>query len=202
MEDLELDEDPVIPAQDVGLSIFDDMPGFALARNHIHTKAWDTSLVSTPLDSPLETTPEEPPMTVRTCVSPSHLRQGEWTFKGILATVVELRQGTWTFKSVLTSLITTTTTVSIKSCQSFFASHVASKSTLPMVNQYPFSVSDQMIAFAGLLLSVLLVVIYECVGVYVYVKQLPPPPRLLSRLGMLALMAVGSWISMRILGLM
>ena len=201
IEDLELDEDPVIPAQDVGLSIFDDMPGFALARNHIDPGAWHTSLVSTPLDSPLGKTPEEPPMTASTCVSPSHLRQGEWTFKGVLATLVDLWQGTWTFKSVLTSL-STTTLVSMKSCHSIFDSGIATKSRLPMDDQHLRSVSDKMIAFAGLLLSVLLVIAYECVGVYVYMKQLPPPPRFLSRLGMLVLMAVGLRILMRLLGFM
>lgn len=31
----DLEDDPVIPAQDVGLHIFDDMPGFALAKSHL-----------------------------------------------------------------------------------------------------------------------------------------------------------------------
>ena len=201
MEDLELDEDPVIPAQDVGLSIFDDMPGFALARNHIDPRAWGTSPVLTPLDPPLETTPEDPPFTASTGVRPSHLRQNVWTSKRVLASLVNLWQGPWTFKSVLTSLITTTL-VSIKSCRSFFASHIATtKSTLPVEDQHLLSVGDKVTAFAGLLLSVLLVVAYECVGVYVYVKRLPPPPRFLSRVGMLVLMAVGLWVFIRFVGL-
>ena len=200
-KDLELDEDPVIPAQDVGLSIFDDMPGFALARNHIDWRARDTSPILTPLNPPLETTPEHTPLTASTCVSPSHLRPGDWTFHGVLASLVDLWNGTWTFKSVCSSLIATTLT-SMKSCHSFFASRVATKSTLPVDDQH-LSMSEKMIAFAGLLLSVLLVIVYECVGVYLYVKQLPPPPRFLSKLGILVLMAVGSWILMRILsGLM
>ena len=75
----------------------------------------------------------------------------------------------------------------------------ATKSTLPTDDQHLFSVSEKMTAFAGLLLSVLLVIAYECVGVYVYMKQLPPPPRFLSKLGMLVLMAVGSWILLKIM---
>ena len=202
-EDLELDEDPVIPAQDVGLSIFDDMPGFALARNHIDSTAWDPPPALTPLNPPFETTPEELPLTASTCVSPSHLRQGDWTFKGVLASLVDLWRGTWTFKSILTSLITTTL-VSMKSRQSFLGSHIATtttttKATLPVDDQHLLSVIDKLIAFAGLLLSVLLVVAYECVGVYVYMKRLPPPPRFLSTLGMLVLMAVGLRVSMRVL---
>ena len=106
-EGLELDEDPVMPAQDVGLSIFDDMPGFALARNHIDSRAWDMPPVSKALDAPLKTMPEEPPLTASTCVNPSPLRQGDWTFKGVL------------------SLPITTPLVSLKSCQSFFASRVS-----------------------------------------------------------------------------
>ena len=192
-EDLELDKDPVIPAQDVGLSIFNDMRGFALARKHIDSRrAWGP---------PLEIRPKGPPLTASTRASPSHLRQNVWTFKGVLASLVNLWQGPWTFKSVLTSLITTTL-VSIKSRHSFFASHIATtKSTLPMEHQHLLSVSDKVTAFAGLLLSVLLVVAYECVGVYVYVKRLPPPPRFLSRVGMLVLMAVGLWVFMGVMGL-
>ena len=147
---------------------------------------------------------EEPPLTASTCVSRSHLRQGDWTFKGVRDTIVDLWQGTWTFKSILTSLITTTL-VSMKSRQSFLGSQIATttttKATLPMDDQHLLSLTDTMIAFAGLLLSALLVVAYECVGVYVYMKQLPPPPRFLSTLGMLVLMAVGMRVSMRVLGL-
>ena len=45
-------------------------------------------------------------------------------------------------------------------------------------------------ALGGLVLSVLLVVMYECVGVYVYLKKLPPPPRLLWRLRVLVRLVV------------
>lgn len=45
-------------------------------------------------------------------------------------------------------------------------------------------------ALGGLVLSVLLVVVYECVGVYVYLEKLPPPPRFLWRLGVLVLLVV------------
>lgn len=45
-------------------------------------------------------------------------------------------------------------------------------------------------ALGGLVLSVLLVVVHDCVGVYVYLKKLPPPLRFLWRLGVLVLLVV------------
>lgn len=62
---LDLEDDPVIPAQDVGLHIFDGMPGFALARNHLdlsfvaHTPE-SQSLAAAPPDLRVRT----PPITV------------------------------------------------------------------------------------------------------------------------------------------
>ena len=46
-------------------------------------------------------------------------------------------------------------------------------------------------AFVGLAVSVLLVIVYECVGIYTYIKTIPHPLPLLSKLVLLVLLAVG-----------
>lgn len=49
---------------------------------------------------------------------------------------------------------------------------------------------DVIEAFIGLALSVFLVIVYESVSLYIYIKDLPPPPPFLSKLVMLMLLAV------------
>ena len=56
-------------------------------------------------------------------------------------------------------------------------------------------------ALVGLVLSTLLVVVYECVSAYMYMKDLPPPPGFLSKLVVLVLLTLGLRIPTRYFGL-
>lgn len=56
-------------------------------------------------------------------------------------------------------------------------------------------------ALVGLVLSTLLVIVYECVSAYMYIKDLPPPPPFLLKLVLLVLLAVGLLILKRNFGL-
>ena len=173
-ESLDLDDDPIIPAQDVGLDIFDDMPGFALARNHLDLTARDPPLISKAQDPPLSpTTPKDTPSSspASTCTSRIHPRQRDWTFKNILPSL---------------TTTTATTRFSRKSLRSFLtSSYTDTAQSPPSTDDHPrlssSSVSDMTAVVGGLILSVLLVVVYECVDIYVYLKSLPAPPRFLCR---------------------
>lgn len=180
LEDPDLDDDPVIPAQDVGLDIFDDMPGFALARNHLDPTKRQPSPALRKRDSPTVSTPKDSP----SYVDIGKPRRGDWTIKHLLSllTTTTTRFSKSSFHALLPSssypLITTTTTAT------------TTPSTLPMDNHGPRRFSE---AFAGFILSTLLVVVYECIDIYIYIKTLPPPPRFLCRLvgGLGAVLVVG-----------
>ena len=56
-------------------------------------------------------------------------------------------------------------------------------------------------AAIGVVLSVLLIIIYEGASIYMYIKNLPPPPPPLSKLILLLLLAVGLGVSKKNVGL-
>lgn len=217
LESLDLDDDPVIPAQDVGLDIFDDMPGFALARNHLDPMKRTPSPALTKWDSPTVSTPKIPSSHDSTCMNSNHLPRRRWTFQDVLAFLTELRQGQWSFndilsfftslrqrpwtlKHLLSLLLTTAARFSTPSLDSL----LPSSCRLITVNTTPstpfserFSTTDIIVPLAGFILSTLLVILYECIDIYIYLKTLPPPPRFLCRLGALGglgiLVGVGIW---------
>ena len=160
-ERLENEDDPIIPAQDVGFHIFDDMPGFALAKNHralatqgpplVASTSKSQSLGAEELDLG---SPDSPPTTVPLQKSPG-------------------------------------TTVSIVTLISLFVSYIVTRST-PFTNlPRPVTLREVMEISVGLSLSVLLVIIYECISIYLYIKDLPRPPPFLSKLVLLVLVALG-----------
>ena len=164
IEGLELEDDPIIPAQDVGLDIFDDMPGFALAENHIMEP--NPSLVLTAQNPARTSTKQGPPLaTSASTTNVSHLQQGRRSL------------------GVLTSLTT-------RYPFSFLASYTAALSTRSAADSRFLSLGEGTEALGGLVLSVFLVIVHECVGVYLYVKKLPPPPRFLWRLAVLVVVVV------------
>lgn len=199
----DLDDDPVIPAQDVGLDIFDDMPGFALAGNHLDLEKRDLSPALTARAPSAATMPENPPAPDSTCTNSSHLPRHHWTFNNILSFLTNQRQRSWTFENLLSSL-TTTTPFSIPSLYSLLPSSfpfmtttttTTTTSTPPssMDNHGPWRYSE---ALGGFILSTLLVVVYECMDTNIYIKNLPPPSRSFCRLGALGLgvvVMIGLW---------
>ena len=84
-----------------------------------------------------------------------------------------------------------TTAVSMKSFFSLFVCHTVTRSTRSTDDPQLLSLREVTEAFVGLVLSVLLVIVYECVSIYIYVKDLPRPPPFLSKLVSLVLLAVG-----------
>lgn len=166
IEGLELEDDPVIPAQDVGLDIFDDMPGFALAENHF-TEQDDTPLVFTAQNPPRIPTKQDLSLAASASVmNVSPLRRERPGLRDLLASLTTR----YRFPSLL--------------------SYIAALSTCSADDSPFYSLGEGMEALGGLVLSVLLVVVHECVGVYVYLEKLPPPRRFLWRLGVLVLFVV------------
>lgn len=167
IEGLQLEDDPVIPAQDVGLDIFDDMPGFALADNQFMEQD-DTPLVFAAQTRPRIPTEQDPSLAASASVmNVSPLRRERPGLEDLLASL--------TTRYPVPSLL----------------SYTAALSTCSAEDSPFYSLGEGMEALGGLLLSVLLVVVYECVGVYVYLKKLPPPPPRFSwRLGVLVLLVV------------
>ena len=84
-----------------------------------------------------------------------------------------------------------TTVLSMESLLSLFVSYTITRSTHSTYDPRLLSWREVMEAFIGLALSVSLVFVYECVSLYIYIKDLPPPPPFLSKLVMLVLLAVG-----------
>ena len=169
-EGWQLDVDPVIPDQDVGLHIFDDIPGFALAKNHPPL----TPAQSSPLtvDKPSVDIRDTPP------VAPSHKSSGK------------MPQGCWTYFMDL--ILSLPTSVSTRSFTSLFVDYTITTSTHSHYDPpLPLSLGEAMEAFFGLVLSVLLVCVYECIGIYVYLKSFPSPPLFLSKLVGVVLLVVG-----------
>lgn len=185
----DLDDDPVIPAWDVGLDIFDNMSGFALARNHLDLEKRIPSPALTARARSAVTMPENPPARDSTCTNSNHMPRHHWTFNNILSfltTLTNQRQRSWTFENLLSSLTTTTTTTpsSIPSLYSLLPSSypcitttttTTTTSTPPssMDNHGPRRCSE---AVGGFIPSTLLVVVYECMDTYIYIKNFPPPP--------------------------
>ena len=172
----DIDVDPIIPAQDVGLHIFDDMPGFALAKNHpLLSTAQEPSLkVQQP--SLAERTPvivQSPPLASSQHNDLNHILQGHRpSFKYLLPTFP--------------------TSVSMASLLSYFVEYTATSSTrFPYDPRLPLSWSEMMEAFIALVLSVLLVFAYECVNIYIYLRDLPSPPLFMSKLVGFVLLVVG-----------
>ncbi|KAM0800790.1 hypothetical protein BDR22DRAFT_850547 [Usnea florida] len=158
-EDLGNEDDPIIPAQ--GLHIFDDMPGFALAKNHRPSATQEVPLVTkTPKSQP--TTAEKPDLG-----SPDSR-----------ATAVLLQKSSNTAFSTQTFF-------------SLFVSYIVTRSTPFTDIPRPVSGREVMEVSLGLSLSVLLVIIYECISIYTYIKDLPRPPPFLSKLVLLVLVALG-----------
>lgn len=89
------------------------------------------------------------------------------------------------------SLFSFTTNVSMESFLSLFVSYTVTRSTRSTDDQRLLSMREVIEAFVGLALSVLLVIVYECVSIYIYIKTLPSPPPFLSKLILLVLLAVG-----------
>ncbi len=93
--------------------------------------------------------------------------------------------------SALSFPISRTPAVSIKSFFSLFVSHTVTRSTRSTDDPQLLSLREVTEACVGLVLSVLLIIVYECVSIYIYVKELPRPPPFLSKLALLVLLAVG-----------
>ena len=105
-----LDDDSIIPAQDVSLSIFDDMPGFALARNHIDlTKMMDQPAgltVQSPSNlSSKSKDDDDLPLNTDPCVKGSKdSRQRRWSLEGVRTLFPDWQQSFQTLKSALSTL--------------------------------------------------------------------------------------------------
>ena len=84
-----------------------------------------------------------------------------------------------------------TTSVSTKSLFSMFVSHTVTRSPRSPDDSQIYYLREVLEAFVGLVLSVLLVVVYECVSIYIYIKDLPRAPLFLSKLVLLVLLGVG-----------
>lgn len=84
-----------------------------------------------------------------------------------------------------------TTNASKRSFLSLFVTYTVTSSTHPTDNHRLPSPREVAEASIGLALSVLLVIVYECVSIYIYIKSLPRPPPFLSKLVLLVLLATG-----------
>ena len=147
-ESFDYEDDSVIPAQDVGLHIFDDMPGFALAKNHRPSATQEVPLVAN--------TPKSQPLMAE---------ESDVGSLGSRTTVVSLQKPP-------------TKAVSIQSFFSLFVSYIVTRSSPITHLPRPVSLHEVMEISVGLSLSVLLVIIYECISIYTYIKD--PPPFLLK----------------------
>ena len=160
-ESFEYEDDSMIPDQDVGLHIFDDMPGFALAKNHRPSATQEVPLVANTLKSQSLTA-----------------GQSDLGHPDSRTTAVSLQKSP-------------NTTLSIQALFSFFVSYLVTRSPHFTGSPRPVSLHDVMEISVGLSLSVLLVIIYECISIYTYIKDLPRPPPFLSKLILLVLVALG-----------
>ena len=157
----EYEEDSVIPAQDVGFHVFDDMPGFALAKNHRPSRTHqERSIASTSRSQSL--TAEE----------------WDWDPPDSRATAVSLQKPP-------------NAAFSVQILLSLFKSCNVTRSTSLTDTPRPVSLHEVMEVSLGLSLSVLLVIIYECISIYTYIKDLPRPPPFLSKLVLLVLVLLG-----------
>lgn len=160
-ESFEYEDNPVIPAQDVGLHIFDDMPGFALAKNHRPSATQEVPLTAN--------TPEPQPLMAE---------ESNVGSLGSRTTALSLQKPP-------------TKAVSIQSFFSLSVSYIVTRSSPITDTPRPVSLHDVMEISVGLSLSVLLVIIYECISIYTYIKDLPRPPPFLLKLVSLVLVALG-----------
>lgn len=176
-ESFEYEDDSIIPAQDdsiipakgVGLHIFDDMPGFALAKNHRPSARQEVPFASN---------------------APKHLSLG--------AEQSNLGQPDSRATAALSPKSPTKATskpptkaMSIHTLLSLFVSYIVTRSTHFTDTPRPISVHEVMEIFIGLSLSIFLVIIYECISIYTYLKDLPRPPPFLSKLVLLVLVVLG-----------
>ena len=112
------------------------------------------------------------------------------------ASVTDLNQLQQDHRRTLKGVLTSLTTVYPFSWLLSYAAVLSTGSA----DDSPFlSLGEAVEALGGLVLAVLLVVVHECVGVYVYVEKLPPPPRFLRRLGVLVLLVVVVVVGLRVL---
>ena len=160
-ESFEYEDDPVIPAQDLGHYIFDDMPGFALAKNH----------------RPSAT--QEVPFTAN--IPKSHSLTAEDLDLGSPVSPA----------TAVSSQKPPNTAVSIQTLLSLLVSYIVTRSTPFTGIPRPVSLHEVMEVSLGLSLSVLLVIIYECISIYTYIKEIPRPPSFLSKLVVLVLVVLG-----------
>ena len=160
-EHLENEDDSIIPAQDVGLHIFDDMPGFALAKNHRPSATHEVPLVAN--------TPVSQPLTAE---------ESDLNSPDSRTTAVSLQKPP-------------TKAVSIQSFFSLLVSYIVTRSSPITDTPRPILLREVMEIAVGLSLSVLLVIIYECISIYTYIKDLPRPPPSLLKLVSLVLLALG-----------
>ena len=84
-----------------------------------------------------------------------------------------------------------TASVSTESFFSLFVSHTVTVSPRSPDDSQILSLREVMKAFVGLILPMLLVIVYECVSIYIYIKDLPRPPPFFLKLVLLVLLAVG-----------
>ena len=154
-------DDPLIPAQDVGLHIFDDMPGFALAKNHRPSATHEGPLVAN--------TPKYQPLTAE---------QSDLGTPDSCTITVSLQQSPNKAFSIQTLL-------------SLLVSYIVTRSTPFTDTPRPVSLHEVMEVSLGLSLSMLLVIIYELISIYTYIKDLPRPPPFLSKLVLLVLVVLG-----------
>lgn len=93
------------------------------------------------------------------------------------------------------------TAISMESLFSSFVSYTVTRSTRSMDGPRLLSFGELTEAFVGLVLSTLLVIVYECLSAYTYIKDLPPPPPFLPKLVVLVLLALGLRTLIRNFGL-